>query len=138
VCVSHPSPEDGNRSSFRNVVFLEYLKMDKVQKPSNPKCYNPSSEPFRINGKFDFQLASTDSCNTKCHENHQFCHEVARQAKETNADIQRHSGYDFNLPGVFATKCYKNAPTRFVIFYKMNKERRKQMRQNCYTSECEI
>jgi hypothetical protein len=33
-----PSPEDGNRSSFRNVVFynfLEYRKMDKVQKSSN-------------------------------------------------------------------------------------------------------
>jgi hypothetical protein len=23
--------------------------MDKVQKPSNPECHAPSSEPFRIN-----------------------------------------------------------------------------------------
>jgi hypothetical protein len=33
-----PSPEGGNRSSFRNVVFysfLEYWMMEKVQKPSN-------------------------------------------------------------------------------------------------------
>jgi hypothetical protein len=28
---------------------LEYWTMDKVQKPSNPKCYTPSTEPFRIN-----------------------------------------------------------------------------------------
>jgi hypothetical protein len=28
--------------------FLEYRTMDKVQKPSNPECYTPSSEPFRI------------------------------------------------------------------------------------------
>jgi hypothetical protein len=36
VCVSLPSPEDGNRSSFRNVVFsmyLEFRTMDKVQNP---------------------------------------------------------------------------------------------------------
>jgi hypothetical protein len=46
---SHPSPEDGNRFSLRNVglfcVFLEYPTMDKVQKPQNPECYIPSSEP---------------------------------------------------------------------------------------------
>jgi hypothetical protein len=38
-----PSPEDGNRSSFRNVVFssfLEHRTMDKVQKSSNPEIYN--------------------------------------------------------------------------------------------------
>jgi hypothetical protein len=31
-----PSPEDGNRSSFRNVLFSNYLEfwmMDEVQKP---------------------------------------------------------------------------------------------------------
>jgi hypothetical protein len=38
VGVSLPSPEGGNRSSFRNVVFSNYLEfrtMDKVQKPSD-------------------------------------------------------------------------------------------------------
>jgi hypothetical protein len=38
VGVSFPSPEDGSRSSFRNVVFSSYLEfrtMDKVQKPSD-------------------------------------------------------------------------------------------------------
>jgi hypothetical protein len=37
VGVSLPSPEDGNRSSFRNVVFSSYLEfrtMSKVQEPS--------------------------------------------------------------------------------------------------------
>jgi hypothetical protein len=52
VGVSCPSPEDGNRSSFRNVVFfcffLEYRTMNKVQKPSSPECYIPSSEPFKV------------------------------------------------------------------------------------------
>jgi hypothetical protein len=46
-----PWPEDGNRSSFRKVVFsnfLEYQTMDKVQKPINSECYTPSSEPIRI------------------------------------------------------------------------------------------
>jgi hypothetical protein len=39
VAVSLPSPEEGNRSSFRNAVFqyLEFRTMDKVQKPSNSK-----------------------------------------------------------------------------------------------------
>jgi hypothetical protein len=27
---------------------LEYLTIDKVQKPSNPNCHTPSSETFRI------------------------------------------------------------------------------------------
>jgi hypothetical protein len=27
---------------------LEYRTVDKVQKPSNPECHTPSSEPFRI------------------------------------------------------------------------------------------
>jgi hypothetical protein len=46
-----PWPEDGNRFSFRNVVFfnfLEYWTMDKVQKLSNSECYTPSSGPTRI------------------------------------------------------------------------------------------
>jgi hypothetical protein len=42
------SPEDGNRPSFRNVVFSIVSRMDKVQEPSNPECYTPLSEPFRI------------------------------------------------------------------------------------------
>jgi hypothetical protein len=49
--VFHHSPEDGNIISFRNVVFFRFLEhrmMDKVQKPSNPECYTPSSEPFKI------------------------------------------------------------------------------------------
>jgi hypothetical protein len=53
VGVSHPLPEDRNRSSFWNTVFfhvflLEYQTINKAQKPCNPECYIPSSEPFRI------------------------------------------------------------------------------------------
>jgi hypothetical protein len=47
ICVSLPSPEDGNRSGFWGVVVsshLEYQKMDKVQSPSDTECYIPSSE----------------------------------------------------------------------------------------------
>jgi hypothetical protein len=43
VGVSHPSPEGGNRYSFRNIMFLEYGTMDKDQKPSNPECHNRSA-----------------------------------------------------------------------------------------------
>jgi hypothetical protein len=43
-----PSPEDGNRSSFRNVVLSRIPDDGKVQKPSNSVCYTPSSEPFTI------------------------------------------------------------------------------------------
>jgi hypothetical protein len=38
VGVAFPSPEDGNRSSFRNVMFSSYLEFrttDKVQKPAD-------------------------------------------------------------------------------------------------------
>jgi hypothetical protein len=44
-----PSPEDGNRSSFKNAVllFLEHRTMDKVQKPSSPECHILLSEPFK-------------------------------------------------------------------------------------------
>jgi hypothetical protein len=45
---SPPSPEDGSRSSFRNVVFSRIPDDGKVPKPSNSVCYTPSSEPFRI------------------------------------------------------------------------------------------
>jgi hypothetical protein len=36
VGVSLPSPEDGNRSSFRNVVFSSYLEFGTMDKPTNP------------------------------------------------------------------------------------------------------
>jgi hypothetical protein len=41
VGVFPPTPEDGKKSSFRNVVFLEFLEYrmtEKVQKPSNSEC----------------------------------------------------------------------------------------------------
>jgi hypothetical protein len=42
-------PEDGSRTSFRNVVFKEKLwTMDKVLKQDSLKYITPSSEPFRI------------------------------------------------------------------------------------------
>jgi hypothetical protein len=37
VGVSHHSPEDGNRSSFRMSQSFVYQMMDEVQKPSNPQ-----------------------------------------------------------------------------------------------------
>jgi hypothetical protein len=45
------SPEDGNRFSFRNVVFsscFEYGTMDKDHKASDSECYILSSEPYRL------------------------------------------------------------------------------------------
>jgi hypothetical protein len=45
-----PSPEDGNRPSFRNAVFSSYLDfqtIDKVLKPGDSERRTPSSEPFR-------------------------------------------------------------------------------------------
>jgi hypothetical protein len=36
-----PSPEDGNRPSFHNVVFLKHQTMDKFQKTHYPKCQTP-------------------------------------------------------------------------------------------------
>jgi hypothetical protein len=45
-----PSPEDGNRSSFRNIVFqyLEFRTIDILvsPKPSSSECYDPSSDHF--------------------------------------------------------------------------------------------
>jgi hypothetical protein len=41
ILCNKSSPEDGNRSSFLNVVFssfLEYRTKDKVQNPSNSYC----------------------------------------------------------------------------------------------------
>jgi hypothetical protein len=46
-----PSPEDGRRSSFRNVVFSRFYntgRWTKSKKPSNSECYTTSSEPFRL------------------------------------------------------------------------------------------
>jgi hypothetical protein len=46
-----PSPDDGNSSSFRNVVFsssVTYRTMDRAQNPSNSMCHTPSPEPLRI------------------------------------------------------------------------------------------
>jgi hypothetical protein len=50
IGVSCPSPEDGNRSSFRNVVFfcfIEYRTMDKVQKPSSLECLYHRQNPLK-------------------------------------------------------------------------------------------
>jgi hypothetical protein len=55
VGVSLRSPEDGNRSSFRNVVFYSYLEfrtMDKAHKLSNSECYTQLSEPFKLYMQF--------------------------------------------------------------------------------------
>jgi hypothetical protein len=38
---------------------LECWTMDKVQKPSNPECYPPSSETFRFDLTVHFAIAST-------------------------------------------------------------------------------
>jgi hypothetical protein len=45
-----PSPQDENRSSFRNIVFLVFRITDDERRPktSNSEC-TPSSEPFRGN-----------------------------------------------------------------------------------------
>jgi hypothetical protein len=53
VGVSLPSPEDGNWSSFRNVVFSTYLEfrtMNKVHKPRDFKCCIPSPEALASPG----------------------------------------------------------------------------------------
>jgi hypothetical protein len=49
VGVSLSSPDDGNRSSFRNLVFSSYLEfrtIDKVHNPSYSECYTTSSETY--------------------------------------------------------------------------------------------
>jgi hypothetical protein len=46
--VSLPSYEDGNRSSFQNLVsFGVYNSGREVHKPSNSECHTPSSRTFR-------------------------------------------------------------------------------------------
>jgi hypothetical protein len=46
--VSPPSPEDGNRSRFRNVVSYCIYNSGRWTKPSDSECYTPPSEPFRF------------------------------------------------------------------------------------------
>jgi hypothetical protein len=49
--ISLPSPEDGNRYSFWNVMFstyLEFWRTDKVHEPSDSYCYMSWSQPFRF------------------------------------------------------------------------------------------
>jgi hypothetical protein len=38
-----PSPEDGNRSSFRNAMFFRIPDDGQIKKPINSKGYTPSS-----------------------------------------------------------------------------------------------
>jgi hypothetical protein len=42
------SPEDGNRSIFRNAVFFRIPDDGQTSTPGNPECYTPSSESFRL------------------------------------------------------------------------------------------
>jgi hypothetical protein len=54
----NPSPEDGNRFDFRNVVlssYLEFWTVDKVQKPFESVCYGSG---------FDFQQVEDVVCST--------------------------------------------------------------------------
>jgi hypothetical protein len=47
------SPQDRNRYSSQSIVFsiyLEFRKMDKVQKTSDSEYYTSSSETFMLNG----------------------------------------------------------------------------------------
>jgi hypothetical protein len=50
VGVSFPLPEEGNRSSFRNIAFSTYLEIraDKMHKPSDSECHTALSELFRF------------------------------------------------------------------------------------------
>jgi hypothetical protein len=47
------SPEDGNRSSLRNIVFsgsLEFRTMDKVPKPSDSERHTAALQPLDVTG----------------------------------------------------------------------------------------
>jgi hypothetical protein len=49
--VSLPLSDDGNRSSFRNIVLyrcLEFRTIDKVHKPRDPEWHTPSLEPLYV------------------------------------------------------------------------------------------
>jgi hypothetical protein len=52
VDLSHPPRENGNRSIFRNGLFLECRMMDNIQKPNNLECYTQSSEPRTIKSNY--------------------------------------------------------------------------------------
>jgi hypothetical protein len=52
VLVSFPTPEDENRSSFRNAVsssHLEFLTIDKAKKPSDSRDIYPHRNPLECN-----------------------------------------------------------------------------------------
>jgi hypothetical protein len=46
LVASNPSMETGSFSEM--LCSLEYRALDRIQNLSNPECYTPSSEPFRI------------------------------------------------------------------------------------------
>jgi hypothetical protein len=47
--VSLPSPEDGNRSSFQNVVFSSYLELHTMEKSRNSAILNDNKRSSSIN-----------------------------------------------------------------------------------------
>jgi hypothetical protein len=53
----------GRDSASETLCSLEYRTMNKVQKPSNPECYTPSSETFRITNKNDTAYSSYVTIN---------------------------------------------------------------------------
>jgi hypothetical protein len=66
VGVFFASPEEGHRSSLRNVMFCGYLQfqtMDKIGKPSDSECYTSLSETFAF--KFNFPVGK---CISACKE----------------------------------------------------------------------
>jgi hypothetical protein len=60
LVVSLPSPKDGNRSSFRNVVFSSYLEFQAMNRVL---CftYKPSSQTFRFYSSEDYTGAREHS-----------------------------------------------------------------------------
>jgi hypothetical protein len=47
-CLPPPRLRTETDPVSETLFYLERRTMDKVQKPNNPECYTPSSEPFRI------------------------------------------------------------------------------------------
>jgi hypothetical protein len=73
VRVSLLPPEDGNRSSFRNVVFSSYLKfrtMDKVHKPSDSEKFilRQGSSQRRMLEIVLFDVTLCNLANTRMYE----------------------------------------------------------------------
>jgi hypothetical protein len=69
VGVAHSSPEDWNRSSFRNIMFcshLEFRTMDKVQKPSDSGSLL-SRGRCRVSGKINDRFKPVDNAMTRHH-----------------------------------------------------------------------